>query len=137
MTTQPEGQAWSGAVQRELDGLQRSVDTRFTDFSNRLDKLLTLTEYHADRRVDDLKFTNLSDKIHDNETDLHTVHTELRESLTALRHEVLTALASETAERNRSIKEYIDAKKSQFRWLVSMVMIPLGIALVELLIPKK
>jgi seryl-tRNA synthetase len=133
MTTQPEPQAWSGAVTRELDGVQ----TRFNDFSNRLDKLLTLTEYHADRRVDDLKFANLSEKIDDNETDLQTIHRELRESFATLKHEVQTALTRETDERNRSIKEYIDAKKSQFRWLVSMVMIPLGIALVELLVPKK
>lgn len=137
MTTQPDGQAWSGAVQRELDGLQRNVDTRFTDISNRLDRLLTLTEYNADRRVDDLKFSNLNEKLHDNETDLHTAQTELRESLNSLRTEVLIALAKETEERKRSIKEYIDAKKSQFRWWVSMVMIPVTIALVEFLVPKK
>jgi hypothetical protein len=136
MTTQPETN-WSGSVQRELDGLQRSVDNRFTDVLTRLDKLVTLTEYQADKRVTDIQLQGINDKIDDNETDLATFHHELKEALNTLRHEVMAAIAAERDDRSKSIKEYIDAKKSQFRWLVSMVMIPLGIALVDLLIHKK
>lgn len=136
MTTQPEPN-WSGAVQRELDGLQRSVDARFTDVISRLDKLLTLTEYHADKRVIEIQLNGLNEKIDDNETDIARVHNEFKEALNALRHELIAALGNETEERKKSFKEFVDAKKAQFRWLVSMVMIPLGIAIADLLILHK
>lgn len=141
MTVQPE---WSGAVQRELDGLQRNVDTRLSNVENRfselsksLDKLLTLNEYHADKRADDIRFTNLNEKVSDNDTAITTLHGEVTTALNNLRHEVMTALNQEREDRKTAIKEYIDAKKSQFRWLVSMVMIPIGIAVVDLLLPHK
>lgn len=130
MTTQPE---WSGAVQRELDG----VNTRFAEFSTRLDKLLTLTEYQSDKRVVDIRFENLNEKVDDNEKDIEKLKEDVRQSFQQLRNEVFTALQAESEDRKKAMKEFIEAKKSQFRWLVSMVMIPIGIALVELLIPKK
>jgi hypothetical protein len=136
MTTQSENN-WSGAVQRELDGLQRSVDARFADIYTRLDKLLTLTEYRADKRVTEIQMQGINEKIDDNETDIARVHNELREALTALRHELTAALASETDDRKKTFKEFLDAKKAQFRWLVSMVMIPLGIAIVDLVMKHK
>jgi hypothetical protein len=129
MTTQPE---WSGAVQRELDGLQRSVDQRFTDFSNRLDKLLTLTEYYADKRGLDLRFTNINEKLEDSENDLRQLATEVRQSLADLR----TAISNEGKERDKSFTKLIDERKSQFRWLVSMVMIPIAVAIVDLVVKK-
>ena len=137
MPTQPNEQNWSGAVQRELDGLQRSVDTRFADFSTRLDKLLTLTEYYADKRAVDIRFENLTEKVHDAETDLYALKTETREAYNSLRVEVLAAISREREERKTAIKEFIESKKSQFRWLVSMVMIPVAVAIVDLIVSKK
>lgn len=129
MTTQPE---WSGAVQRELDGLQRSVDQRFTDFSNRLDKLLTLTEYYADKRGLDLRFTNINEKLEDSENDLRLLATEVRQSLADLRN----AISNEGKERDKAFTKVADERKSQFRWLVSMVMIPIAVAIVDLVVKK-
>lgn len=134
MTTET---SWSGAVQREVDGLQRTVDARFLDVHNRLDKLLAITEYHADKRVTEIQLHNLDEKIEDNENDIVRIHSEVKEALNALRHELSAAITTEREERKKSIAEYIDAKKSQFRWLVSMVMIPLGIAIVDLLTKHK
>jgi hypothetical protein len=143
MTTQPETQQWSGAVQRELDGLQRNVETRFTDFSSRLDKLLTLTEYYADKRSSDIRFENLNEKVHDSEDDIESLTREMRESLESLRRDILaererytTAISTETTTRQTEHKSYIKARQEQFRWLVSLVMIPIAIALVDLLAKK-
>lgn len=143
MTTQPEN-TWSGAVQRELDGLQRNVDTRFTDFSNRLDKLLTLTEYSADKRASDIRFDNLNEKVDDSEQDIEDLKRDLRTSVESLRRDILlereryeAAIEHETQARQDEYKSFIKARQEQFRWLVSMVMIPLALAIVDLLTTKK
>lgn len=135
---------WSGAVQRELDGLQRSVETRFTDFSSRLDKFLTLTEYQADKRSSDIRFDNLNEKVDDTEQDIEDIKRELRDSFESLRREILaerqryeTAISNEATTRQTQHTGYIKARQEQFRWLMSMVMIPLAIAIVDLLATKK
>lgn len=132
MTTQPETQ-WSGAVHRELDGLTRTVDSRLAEFNRSLDKLLTLTEYHADQRATEIRFGNTNEKIHEAGQDIETIKRELRDSFNALQREIL-------AERERfegMFKEEKNEQKSRFRWLVSMVMIPLAIAVVDLIVRKK
>src|SRR5690242_3596749 len=142
MTTQPES-TWSGAVQRELDGLHRNVETRFTDFSSRLDKLLTLTEYYADKRSSDIRFDNLNEKVDDSENDIADLKRELRDSFESLRRDILaerqryeTAIDHETETRQTEYKSFIKARQEQFRWLVSMVMISLAIVIVDLLTTK-
>lgn len=142
--TQPNTPNWSGAVQRELDSLQRSVDTRFVDFSSRLDRLLTLTEYYADKRSADIQFANINDNINDSENDISAVKEDLRNSLESLRMAMAVdrerlerAIAKETSNRQKEHKDYIKARQSQFRWLVSMVMIPITIAIIDLFMSKK
>lgn len=142
--TQPETPTWSGAVQRELDGLQRNVETRLTDFSSRLDRLLTLTEYDADKRSLELRFSTVNDKLDDGETDLHELKTELRDSFQSLRRDIAVererydaAINREKEARETQHKAYIQSRQDQFRWLLSMVMIPIAIALVQLIASKK
>lgn len=143
MTT-PAAPDWSGAVQRELDGMQRNVDSRLVEFSTRLDKLLTLTEYHADQRAITIQLANASEKTQDNEKDIESLKRELRDSYELLRREMAaershfeTALNEEIKNRQNDLKEFIKTRQAQFRWLISMVMIPLAIAIVELLTAKK
>jgi hypothetical protein len=131
MTT-PENQMWSGAVQRELDGLQRTVDSRFVDFSLRLDKLLTLTEYHADQRAIDIRLENITERVHESDHDIDLVKTEVRTSFQALQKEIL-------AERQRfedALRKQQEAQQSRFRWLVSMVLIPVVGFAVELMLKR-
>jgi hypothetical protein len=142
--TQPETPSWSGAVQRELDGLQRNVETRLTDFSSRLDKLLTLIEYDADKRSLELRFSTVNDKLEDGEDDLLALKAELREALQGLRQDITAervryeaAINRETTARETQHKSYIASRQDQFRWLLSMVMIPIAIALVQLVASKK
>lgn len=142
--TQPETQTWSGAVQRELDALQRNVETRFTDFSSRLDKLLTLTEYYADKRSSDIRFENLNEKVEDSEHDIDDLRREIRDSFESLRRDLTAereryeqAIGRETNERQTQHTGYLKARQEQFRWLMSMVMIPIAIAIVDLMVTKK
>lgn len=144
MTSQPNAPDWSGAVQRELDSLQRIVDTRFVDFSSRLDRLLTLTEYYADKRSSDIRFDNANEKIDDNETDISALKLDLRNSFEALRHDIMEernryerAVDKETTDRKKQHNDYLKARQSQFRWLVSMVMIPITIAIIDLIVSKR
>jgi hypothetical protein len=141
--TQPETPTWSGAVQRELDGLQRNVETRFTDFSSRLDRLLTLTEYYADKRSSDIQFSNLNEKVEDSEHDIENIKRDLRESLESLRRDIQAereryeqAIGRETNARQTQHTGYLKARQEQFRWLMAMVMIPIAIAVVDLLVRK-
>lgn len=142
--THDDSPTWSGAVQRELDGLQRNVETRFTEFSSRLDKYLTLTEYQADKRSADIRFDNLNEKVDDSENDIESLRHELRDSFESLRREILaerqryeTAISNEATTRQTQHTGYIKARQEQFRWLMSMVMIPIAIAIVDLLATKK
>lgn len=141
--TQPETQTWSGAVQRELDGLQRNVETRFTDFSSRLDKLLTLTEYYADKRSSDIQFSNLNEKVEDSEQDIDDLKRELRDSFDSLKRDIQAereryeqSIGRETTARQTQHTGYLKARQEQFRWLMSMVMIPIAIALVDLVVRR-
>lgn len=132
-------QEWSGAVQRELDSLQRSVDARFVDFSSRLDKLLSQIEYSADKRSLDIRFENANEKIEDVELDIEALKADSRNLFNTFKADLLAeraryerAIAKETEDRKKSHEDYLKARQSQFRWLVSMVMIPITIAVVTL-----
>jgi len=144
MPTQPNTPNWSEAVQRELDSLQRNVDTRFVDFSSRLDRLLTLTEYYADKRSSDIRFENINEKIEDTESDIEALRLDLRNSFESLRRDLMkernryeASLNKETTERKKEHSDYLKSRQSQFRWLISMVMIPITIAIVDLVVSKK
>jgi len=142
--TNEQTPTWSGAVQRELDGLQRNVETRFTDFSSRLDKLLTLTEYYADKHSTDIRFDNINEKVEDSEQDITDLKRELRDAFESLRRDILAereryeeAISNEATTRQTQHTGYLKARQEQFRWLMSMVMIPIAIAIVDLLVTKK
>jgi len=137
-------QEWSGAVQRELDSLQRSVDSRFVDFSSRLDKLLSQIEYSADKRSLDIRFVNTNEKIDDLEVDVENIKRDFRHLFDTFKTDLLSersryerAIAKEREDRKKQHEDYLKARQSQFRWLVSMVMIPITIAVVTLWTSKK
>jgi len=135
MTSQSSTPDWSGAVQRELDGLQRNVDTRFVDFSSRLDRLLVQTEHYTDMR-----FSTVNEKIDNADDDIESLKTDLRHSFESLRSDITVErnryqfeLAKEIEDRKKEHQDYLKSRQSQFRWLVSMVMIPITIAVIDLL----
>lgn len=94
--------AW--AVQRELDGLRNDTDQHVLNLNTKIDKTVTQTEYAADKRLLDLKFSTVNDKI---------------------------------AEVDKAQKEDMRERRVQFRWLISAILIPISLTVMELLLNKK
>jgi hypothetical protein len=120
MSMQPDqsaalGERWSWAVQRELDSFQRASDIRLTEFANRLDKVVSLVEYAADKRSSDLQLANIA---------AHIV-------------EIKKDLDDEITERKRQHEEYVKARQAQIRWYISMILIPIVLGVVQLLMSSK
>lgn len=120
MTLQPDLNSpdkgnWSWAVQRELDGFQRTTDNRILEMANRIDKAVSGIEYTADKRFFDSQISNLQSHIDD----------------------LKRALEEETAERKKEHEEYVKTRQTQFRWFVSMIIIPIVLGVVQLLMSKK
>lgn len=106
MTVQPDPSApniaW--AVQRELDGLRNDTDQHVLNLNTKIDKAVTQTEYAADKRLLDLKFSTVTDKI---------------------------------TEVEKAQKEDLRERRVQFRWLISAILIPISLTVMELLLNKK
>lgn len=120
MTMQPDQNAsqserWSWAVQRELDGFQRTIDSKFAELANRIDKVVSNVEYVADKRSSDIQLANILQHIADVKKDLE----------------------DEIDERKTAHIEYIKARQSQFRWFVSMILVPTVLVVVQLLMSSK
>jgi hypothetical protein len=120
MTMQPDPNAsfngmWSWAVQRELDGFQKTMDNKFSELTNRIDKVVSSIEYAADKRSSDIQLANLIEHI----------------------SEIKTDLEKETLERKKEHDEYVKTRQVQFRWFVSMIIIPIVLGIVQLVMSKK
>lgn len=120
MTMQPDqftsqGERWSWAVQRELDGFQRTMDNKFAEMANRIDKGISNVEYVADKRSADIQLANVLQQI-----------AELKKDLD-----------DEINERKKSAAEAQAARQSQFRWFVSMILVPIVLVVVQLLMSSK
>lgn len=118
MTTQPDPHTvgtWSWAVQSELDGLKRGTEQRLHDMSAKIDNAVSSVEYTADKRFTGLQFDTVNDKIDDLET----------------------AIQSEITNRITDQKEDIKTRQAQFRWMISAVLVPIVLAVMDLMLNKK
>lgn len=149
MTMQPDqflsqSERWSWAVQRELDGFQRTLDSRLSELANRIDRAVGNNEYVADKRSSDIQLSNVLHQISDVSKDLEALRTHCDTELRGIRSfydsEVLRLeriIAEESKERKEDHKEYVRSKQSQMRWFVSMVLIPTVLVIVQLLMSHK
>jgi hypothetical protein len=112
---QTTSERWSWAVQRELDGFQRTVDNKFAELANRVDKSVSTVEYVADKRAVDIQRDNILQHIADIKKDLE----------------------DEIRERKHAHEEYVKSRQSQFRWFVSMIIIPVVLGVVQLVMSSK
>lgn len=120
MTMQPDqntfqSERWSWAVQRELDGFQRIMDNKFAEVTSRIDKGVSNVEYVADKRSSDIQLANVLQQI-----------AELKKDLD-----------DEIDERKKTMAEAQAARQSQFRWFVSMILVPIVLVVVQLLMSSK
>lgn len=114
MTTQPDPQ-WSWAVQSELDSLKRGTEQRLSELSSRIDKTVSGVEYTADKRFQDLQLATITDKLDDLET----------------------AIQNETITRVSEQKDDMRSRQTQFRWMISAVLVPIVLAVMDLMLNKK
>lgn len=111
----PQNERWSWAVQRELDGFQRTFDSKFAELATRIDRVVSNVEYVADKRSADIQLANVLKEIADLKKDLD----------------------DEVDERKKTQAEAVEARQSQFRWFVSMILIPIVLVVVQLLMSSK
>lgn len=145
MTTQPDPtNNWSRAVQIELDGLKQGVENRLNDLASRVSSFVSNAEYNADKRSTEIQVTNLKDKIHDVETDATTLKSdviklidELKLDNAAAHIRLEQAIQAEVLARQQERKDEIAARQNQFRWLLSAVLIPIVLAVMDLMLNKK
>lgn len=148
MTTQPDpnasNNAWSWAVQRELDDLKRGIEQRLDSMATRVGSSVSNVEYAADNRTLNLQLSTLKDKLRDVESDVQIVKSDMVKSVDELKRDNATehaslrqAIQNEVADRQKQAKEDISARQSQFRWMISAVLIPIVLAVMDLMLNKK
>lgn len=139
----PSNGTWSWAVQRELDGLQRSIDQRLIELSGRVDKSVSSTEYTADKRGSDLERQGLREKIADVDKDLEAFKADIRRTLDGSRIDNLTEharleklITDEVARRLAQREEDERARRSNLRWIIGIVIIPVIMIIVTIFYGK-
>jgi hypothetical protein len=144
MTVPPDFDAWSRAVQVELDGLKRDVQNRLDDLASRVSSFVSNAEYNADKRSVDLQMTNVKDKIDDAEADVTVLKTDMIKVIDDLKRDTTAAhtrleqmIVNETNARHQQQKEEAAARQSNFRWMISAVLIPIVLAVMDLMLNKK
>ena len=133
MTTQPDinGPAtgtWAWAVQRELDSLQRTMEQRYTELATRMDKVVSATEYGADKRAAAQQQVATIEKLTDLEKDIQIHNKDVSDSIERLR--ILISDEKKTRERER--KEDQEKKQAQNRYIISAILLPIIITIIQL-----
>lgn len=139
----PSNGTWSWAVQRELDGLQRSTDQRLSDLSGRIDKSVSSLEYIADKRGSDLERQGLREKIVDVEKDLEAFKVDTRRDHEGSRRDNVVEharleklITDESSKRIKQREEDAKARRSNLRWVIGIVIIPVIMIIVTIVYGK-
>lgn len=151
METGPASGTWAWAIQREIDNLQKTLDTRYAELSSRIDRVVSATEYNADKRAAEQQTTTLLERITGIDKDVEIFKREVNDRLEILRKEhdsdidkvgllLDTEKKTREADRREDLRNAEDEKdrvaSSQVekkRWLIAAVLIPTMVALVPLL----
>lgn len=124
------------SVQKELDGLQKQVDSRFSSILAKLDKLVTLTEHDAEKRINDLRFNGIQEDVSDLKKDINHLDSTMAAHFTTLQNAIQTETTARsnafseaaTNETKRKAEELSNRRQKVF--LILGLVIPSVIALV-------
>lgn len=147
METGPASGTWAWAIQREIDNLQKTLETRYAELSTRIDKVVSATEYNADKRAQEQQHRTVLDRISLLDKDVEIFHREFNDRLEILRKEhdadidkvgllLDTERNTREADRREDQRALEDASAKQVekkRWLIAAVIIPTSVALIPLL----
>ncbi|WPH58298.1 hypothetical protein SEA_LUCKYSOCKE_62 [Streptomyces phage LuckySocke] len=145
--TGPASGTWAWAIQREIDNLQKTMESRYSELSQRIDRVVSGTEYNADKRAQEQQHTALLDRIGSIDKDVEIFKRDFSDRLEVLRKDhdadidkvgLLLDTEKKTREADRkedrqAIEDTANAQIEKKRWLIAAVMIPIAIALIPLL----
>ena len=133
--------SWS--ARKTLEAQEINNDRRFNELSRQLDKLVSSIEYAADKRVIDSQWTNLHDRVVEVQKelvefkhDIQLIFENLRRETTAEHTRLEKLVSDESESRKREHENYLREKRSAIRWFVSVVIIPITIAIIDYITTK-
>lgn len=146
-TSGPASGTWAWAIQREIDNLQKTMESRYAELSSRIDRVVSSTEYNADKRALDNQHTAVLDKISGLDKDVELFKRDFNDRLEVLRKDhdadidkvgLLLDTEKKTREADRkedqqALEATANAQIEKKRWLIAAILIPVAIALLPLL----
>lgn len=146
-TSGPASGTWAWAIQREIDNLQKTMESRYSELSQRIDRVVSGTEYNADKRAQEQYAAAVLDRINGIDKDVEIFKRDFSDRLEVLRKDhdadidkvgLLLDTEKKTREADRkedqqALETTANAQIEKKRWLIAAVMIPIAIAMVPLL----
>ncbi len=146
-TSGPASGTWAWAIQREIDNLQKTMEARYSELSQRIDRVVSSTEYNADKRAQEQQHTAVLDKISGLDKDVEIFKRDFSDRLEVLRKDhdadidkvgLLLDTEKKTREADRkedqqALEMTANAQIEKKRWLIAAIMVPIAIAMVPLL----
>ena len=147
----PAAGTWAWSLQREMDTLHRLIETRYSELSTRIDKVVSSTEYSADKRTAEQQHMSLVERLGDMDKEVELFKRDTSERLETIRKEhdvdidkvgllLNTEKSTREAERLEDLKKVAAAHESadsarveKKRWLTASVVIPVLVMLIPLI----
>lgn len=112
--------------------------------ADRVNSFVSEPVYNSDKRNIDLQMTNLRDKIDDVETDAVVLKSDVIKLIDEFKRDnavahgkIEKAIQDEVTARQQQQKEEATARQTHFRWMISAVLIPIVLAIMDLVLNKK
>lgn len=147
----PAAGTWAWSLQREMDTLHRLIETRYAELSTRIDKVVSSTEYNADKRTSEQQHMGLVERVADVDKEVELFKRDTIDRLDTIRKEhdvdidkvgllLNTEKSTREAERIEDLKKLAlaheaanDARVEKKRWLLASVVIPVLIMVLPLI----
>ncbi len=143
----PGSGTWAWAIQREIDTLQKTMETRYAELSTRIDRVVSGTEYNADKRATEQQHSVLVERVSNVDKEVEIFKRDFNDRIEVLRKEhdadidkvgLLLDTEKKTRESDRkedhkAMDEAANAQIEKKRWLVAAILVPTAIALFPLL----
>ncbi len=147
LETGPASGTWAWAIQREIDNLQKTVESRYSELNSRIDRVVSGTEYNADKRAAEQQHTGLIDRLSLIDKDVELFKRDINDRLEVLRKDhdadidkvgLLLDTEKKTREADRkedrqALEETANAQIEKKRWLIAAIMVPIAIAMIPIL----
>lgn len=138
--TGPPAGTWAWAIQREIDNLQRTNEARYAELATRIDRVVSATEYGADKRAADQQHRALLERLSGVEKDIEILKKELIDRIDSLRKDHdsdvdKVVLLLDTEKNTREEEE--NKRKDKHRWLIAAVLIPTILVIAQIIVTLK